>query len=277
MPDQTLLRALLPDVPLRAPEETLSTNSDAREWLLRGAQHGSLVTADRQTAGRGRLGRAFASQQGGLYMSIVLKSDLPAGVLTTLCAVAVRRAVIDLTGKTPGIKWVNDLQLDSKKICGILCEGVWQGERLLGVIAGIGLNVCQREFPEALRDIAASLYPEGVSPIPVERFTAAIHQNVMSLLKTAPEHMEEYRCACVTLGQRVRWQASAGWRPRQAVSCRGFWRTAFSRQRLAGWLIGSPLRPFSANRWGFPIGRKFSGEIVRGLCARWRNLPAAIF
>lgn len=217
MPDQTLLRALLPDVPLRAPEETLSTNSDAREWLLRGAQHGSLVTADRQTAGRGRLGRAFASQQGGLYMSIVLKSDLPAGVLTTLCAVAVRRAVIDLTGKTPGIKWVNDLQLDSKKICGILCEGVWQGERLLGVIAGIGLNVCQREFPEALRDIAASLYPEGVSPIPVERFTAAIHQNVMSLLKTAPEHMEEYRCACVTLGQRVRWQTSAGWREGTAL------------------------------------------------------------
>ena len=210
MPDLALLRSLLPDTPIQAPDETASTNTDARRWLQEGAAHGSLVAADRQTAGRGRLGRSFASADGGLYMSVVIKSDLPAGVLTTLCAVAVRRAIRELTGKTADIKWVNDLQLKGKKICGILCEGVWQGDRLLGVIAGIGLNICQREFPEGLRDIAASLYPDGRSPVASARFCAAIWKEIFTLLPQAPGHMAEYRRACVTLGQHVYWENAAG-------------------------------------------------------------------
>ena len=80
MPDLALLRSLLPDTPIQAPAETVSTNTDARRWLQEGAAHGSLVAADRQTAGRGRLGRSFASADGGLYMSVVIKSDLPAGL-----------------------------------------------------------------------------------------------------------------------------------------------------------------------------------------------------
>ena len=210
MPDLSLLQSLLPDTPIQAPEETSSTNTDARRWLQNGAAHGSLVAADRQTAGRGRLGRSFASADGGLYMSVVIKSDLPAGVLTTLCAVAVRRAVKALTGITADIKWVNDLQVNGKKICGILCEGVWQGDRLLGVIAGIGLNICQREFPEGLRDIAASLYPDGHSPVDPARFCAAIWKEIFTLLPLAPAHMAEYRQACLTLGQRVYWENAAG-------------------------------------------------------------------
>ena len=210
MPDLALLQSLLPDTPMQAPEETSSTNTDARRWLQNGAAHGSLVAADRQTAGRGRLGRSFASADGGLYMSVVIKSDLPAGVLTTLCAVAVRRAVKALTGITADIKWVNDLQVNGKKICGILCEGVWQGDRLLGVIAGIGLNICQREFPEGLRDIAASLYPDGHSPVDPARFCAAIWKEIFTLLPLAPAHMAEYRQACLTLGQRVYWENAAG-------------------------------------------------------------------
>lgn len=210
MPDPILLQSLLPDTPIQAPEETASTNTDARRWLQSGAAHGSLVAADRQTAGRGRLGRSFASADGGLYMSVVIKSDLPAGVLTTLCAVAVRRAIRELTGRTADIKWVNDLQLKGKKICGILCEGVWQGDRLLGVIAGIGLNICQKTFPEGLRDIAASLYPDGCSPVSSAQFCAAIWKEIFSLLPQAPGHMAEYRRACVTLGQHVYWENAAG-------------------------------------------------------------------
>ena len=207
MPDIALLQALLPDTPLRAYAETTSTNADARAWLLAGAPHGSLVVADRQSSGRGRLGRAFVSQAGGLYMSLVLKSDLPAGVLTTLCAVAVRRAVRQLTGRELDIKWVNDLQENGKKVCGILCEGVWQGEKQLGVIAGIGLNVCQRELPPELRSIAASLYPDSPPPVPMEAFTAAITRQALGMLPEAPAHMAEYRAACVTLGQTVQWDA----------------------------------------------------------------------
>ena len=205
MPDAALLRALLPGTPILAPEETDSTNNVARAWLLRGAEHGSLVVAGRQSAGRGRMGRAFASQPGGLYMSVILKTDLSAGVLTTLCAVAVRRAVSALTGLSLDIKWVNDLLWQGKKVCGILCEGVWEGDRCLGVVAGIGLNVCQQEFPDGLREIAASLFPQGGAPAP-ERFAAAIHGQMLQMLETAPAHMAEYRRACVTLGRRVRWE-----------------------------------------------------------------------
>lgn len=206
MPDLALLQSLLPGVPIRTIEETASTNDDARSWLKAGAVHGSLVVADRQNAGRGRMGRRFASGNGGLYMSFVIKSVLPAGVLTTLCAVAVRRAVIALTGKALDIKWVNDLQWQGKKVCGILCEGVWQGNELLGVIAGIGLNICQTGFPPELAEIAASLYPDGRSPFSSARFAAAIWREFFSLLPEAPAHMAEYRAACVTLGQRVYWQ-----------------------------------------------------------------------
>ena len=218
MPDIALLKQLLPGVPLLAKDETVSTNTDAKAWLLNGAAHGSLAIAGRQSAGRGRMGRAFASQSGGLYMSIVLKSDLPAGALTTLCAVAVRRAVRELTGIALDIKWVNDLQHNGKKVCGILCEGVWAGDAPLGVIAGIGLNVCQKEFPPELREIAASLYPDGRPPHPTERFAAAVHGQVMALLGTAPAHMDEYRKACVTLGRRVRWLARDGWREGYAAA-----------------------------------------------------------
>ena len=212
MPDSHLLKSLLPGVPLRVFSETGSTNSDARQWLLEGGVHGSLVVAGRQTAGRGRMGRVFASQDGGLYMSLILKSEQPAGVLTTLCAVAVRRTVMELTGMAPDIKWVNDLQYRGKKICGILCEGVWAGSEHLGVIAGIGLNIAQREFPEELRGIAASLYPDGRCPIAPERFAAGIHRQIMSLLPQAPAHMAEYRSCCLTLGRRVRWERQGiGW------------------------------------------------------------------
>lgn len=207
MPDPVLLQSLLPHTPLKTLTETASTNIDARAWLMDGAAHGSLVTADRQTAGRGRLGRSFASGDGGLYMSVVIKSDLPAGVLTTLCAVAVQRAVLRLIKKELDIKWVNDLQWQGKKVCGILCEGVWAGERLLGVIAGIGLNICQTSFPEELREIAGSLYPDGYPPFPSAHFAAAIWQELFDLLPLAPAHMTEYRRACVTLGRRVYWQA----------------------------------------------------------------------
>ena len=210
MPDAALLQALLPGVPLQVREETVSTNSDARAWLLQGAPHGSLVAASRQTGGRGRMGRAFVSSPGGLYMSLVLRSGLPAGMLTTLCAVAVRRAVLALTGTPLDIKWVNDLLLHEKKVCGILCEGAWEGERSLGVIAGIGLNVSQGAFPPELQQTAASLYLAGKAPVPLERFAAAIHREVLSLLPASPGHMAEYRAACITLGQCVCWQDQHG-------------------------------------------------------------------
>ena len=156
MPDPTLLSRLLPGLPCLCLEETSSTNVDARAWLLKGALHGSFVIADRQQAGRGRMGRSFISDDGGMYLSIILKTQLPAGQLTSLCAVAVRHAVLSLTGITLDIKLVNDLLRQGRKVCGILCEGIWEGETLLGIIAGIGLNISQNAFPPELVSVADS-------------------------------------------------------------------------------------------------------------------------
>ena len=206
MLDLTFLQSLLPDGRVRLFDETVSTNRDARDWLLDGAQHGDLVLASRQSGGRGRLGRSFASPEGGLYMSLILKTDLAPGCVTTLCAVAVRRAILQLTGLETDIKWVNDLLLDGKKVCGILCENVWCGSESLGMIAGIGVNVFGDDLPQELRAIARSLYPQSAaSPISMEHLAALIRQEILAGLPRIPAHMDEYRRHCITLGKEVYW------------------------------------------------------------------------
>ena len=206
MPNSALLSHLLPGLPCLCLKETASTNADARTWLLKGALHGSFVIADRQRAGRGRMGRSFVSDDGGMYLSIILKTQLPAGQLTSLCAVAVRHAVLTLTGIALDIKWVNDLLRHGRKVCGILCEGIWEGETMLGAIAGIGLNISQKFFPPELASVADSLFPDGNAPVEKEHFVAEIIREVLSLLPKVPAHMQEYRAACITLGQEVEWE-----------------------------------------------------------------------
>lgn len=206
MPDISLLQSLLPGVSIRAFEETASTNRDARDWLLQGAQHGDLVIADRQTQGRGRLGRSFSSPDGGLYMTIVLRMPPSPGPVTTLCAVAVCRAIEKMTDFAPQIKWVNDVQIEGKKVCGILCEGVWDGSKPAGMIVGIGLNVHGDSLPEELQPIARSLYPQCTTPpVSKERFAAAIYQEIIAGLNLIPAHMAEYRQKCLTLQKDVFW------------------------------------------------------------------------
>ena len=111
------------DVPVQALSETDSTNTRLKEWAREGRIAAPYVlTADSQTAGRGRLGRRFVSPPGtGLYMSILVvpPENTDAGKITVLAAVAVCRAIHGLTGLQPKIKWVNDLFLRGKKVCGI--------------------------------------------------------------------------------------------------------------------------------------------------------------
>jgi len=128
------------DVPAQALSETDSTNTRLKEWAREGRIAAPYVlTADSQTAGRGRLGRRFVSPAGtGLYMSILIAppANTDAGKITVLAAVAVCRAIHELTGLQPKIKWVNDLFLRGKKVCGILAERIDKG-----VIVGIGVNL----------------------------------------------------------------------------------------------------------------------------------------
>lgn len=134
-----------------------STNAEAKRMILDGAREGVLL-AKAQTAGRGRLGRSFFSEN-GIFMSVILapeKISFDSGFLTSAAAVAVCRAVTE-KGFSVGIKWVNDLLLDGKKICGILTEAVSLGNQTLAYVIGIGINVGQGEFPSEIRDIAGNL------------------------------------------------------------------------------------------------------------------------
>ena len=126
--------------------EVDSTNNEAKKLALKGAPHGTVVAAEQQTAGRGRLGRSFESPPGtGIYFTVILRPDTDlrkALLITTAAAVAVCRAVRELTGKPACIKWVNDVYLGEKKFCGILTESATDFETgaLKSVVTGIGIN-----------------------------------------------------------------------------------------------------------------------------------------
>lgn len=140
-----------------------STNTRAKALAAQGAVHGTLVCARSQTGGRGRFGRKFHSPDAnGIYMSLILRPDLPAEkavMLTSMTAVAAARAIERLADVQVQIKWVNDLYIAGKKVCGILCEsGVdFERGRLEYAVVGIGVNTARAEFPDEIRDIATSV------------------------------------------------------------------------------------------------------------------------
>ncbi|WP_036745642.1 bifunctional biotin--[acetyl-CoA-carboxylase] synthetase/biotin operon repressor [Paenibacillus sp. UNC451MF] len=149
-------------------DEVDSTQTVARELITQGAEEGTLVIAELQTAGRGRLGRRWHSPKGkGLWMSLVLKPRIPVQFtpqLTLLIAVALCRALRQITSLSIGIKWPNDLLIEGKKISGILLESSAEDENLQYVVAGIGIsvNLAQDDYPDdELRSKATSLSIEA--------------------------------------------------------------------------------------------------------------------
>ncbi|GIQ67588.1 biotin--[acetyl-CoA-carboxylase] ligase [Xylanibacillus composti] len=148
-----------------------STQNEAQRRLSEGAEEGSLILAEEQTAGKGRLGRSWHSPPGkGLWMSLILKPDIPfasAPHLTLLTAVALCRCIRRLTKIEALIKWPNDLLVAGKKISGILLETRLEEERLVSVAAGIGIcvNLEQADFPAELQDKATSLMLAGGEPV----------------------------------------------------------------------------------------------------------------
>lgn len=137
-----------------------STNSEARRIAEAGTKQNTLILARAQSAGRGRMGRFFYSPADtGLYMTLLYYPDRPIAELSGLtCAAAWASAcaIECLCGQAPRIKWVNDLYLNQKKVCGILCESF--GTPCGTAIAiGIGINLTTRDFPDTLGSIAGSL------------------------------------------------------------------------------------------------------------------------
>ncbi len=147
--------------PIHYFETLASTNDLAKELGARDAPEGTVVLAESQTRGRGRLGRDWSSPPGvGLYVSLLLRPALPPTELpqiTLTAAVATVRAVQRVTGFAPGIKWPNDLLLDGRKLGGILTEMETESDRIRHLVVGLGLNVNNPAFPPELAEIATSL------------------------------------------------------------------------------------------------------------------------
>lgn len=183
-----------------AVEVTGSTNDDLKVALLRGAKDGTVLFANRQTRGRGREGKNFLSPS-GLYMSVILplRAD-SAPYLTHVAAIAATIAIRDVTGEDARIKWVNDVYVRGKKVCGILCESVAlpEGRR---VIAGIGVNVDtpKESFSPELKEIAGTVSCDRTA------LAAAILKNLFDRIDDFSEISvkKEYRDLSLILGEEV--------------------------------------------------------------------------
>lgn len=200
---------------LKVLEVVDSTNTYAKRLAACGAPAGTVVVANQQTGGRGRLGRSFLSPKDcGIYLSVILRPHAAPDALlhlTALAAEAMCQAVENAVGLRPGIKWTNDLVVGTKKICGILTELSMEAEssRLDSIIIGIGLNCNHRpeDFPQELRPIASSLAMELGHPVDRSRLAAEMIRQLARLdaecLTEKAEWIRRYAADCVTIGQEV--------------------------------------------------------------------------
>ena len=169
-----------------------STNLYLKKLAAAGAEDGTVVTADTQSAGHGRAGNPFSSEEGGLYFSYLMRT---AGLsveetvsVTTRTAVAVVDALYEACGIQAGIKWINDIILNSRKLAGILVEaGPFENGSIPYVVIGIGINVNRTEFPPELASVAVSVKQETGGDQSIPRVIDA-------LVSALNEMREEYRC-----------------------------------------------------------------------------------
>ena len=190
-----------------------STNTRVKEIAGSGEPEGYVLIASQQTAGRGRRGHSFFSPEGtGVYLSILLRphyaSAEQASALTTMAAVAVCEAIEDVSDSRAQIKWVNDVFIGSRKVCGILTEASFSMEdgSLEYAVLGVGINAVTPEggFPEEIRDIAAAVFSEPADD-GKNRLAAAFLNRFMAIY-TDPDpsaYVERYRRRCMVIGREV--------------------------------------------------------------------------
>ena len=194
-------------------DSTDSTNTQAKKLAASGASEGTVLIAAHQTAGRGRLGRQFHSPAGvGIYMSLILRPKCkPEKLMHLTCAtgVAICDAAEEALSFRPGIKWINDLVYDRKKLAGILVELIFDSQgNVDAAIIGIGINCNHQveDFPLELRDIATSAALITGEKVNRSVLAAAMIRHLYEMSENIfmPDHtMEQYRRDCVTIGQQV--------------------------------------------------------------------------
>lgn len=202
-----------------------STNNLLKKMASRGAPDGQVVIADEQTGGRGRLGRSFFSPKGkGIYLSYLIKPDTApsdAVSLTAWTASAMARAVESACGTAPGIKWVNDLYMNGKKICGILTEMTTTGQmdKIDSIIIGIGFNVNNdpSDFPDEISGIASSIAIETGRQISRSGLAACMIRELDRMTEAWPKNKDEYlriyKSLDITSGHEVNVSSGGSIRP----------------------------------------------------------------
>ncbi|MBQ3000799.1 MAG: biotin--[Oscillospiraceae bacterium] len=191
-------------------KEIDSTSTYAKTLARNGAPEGTAVIAKCQTGGRGRMGRSFHSPEGGLYMTVILRPKDKAEDLmhlTCLVGVAAANAVFSVSGIRPGLKWINDLVIGTKKVGGILVEMSLKPDGFVDyALVGIGIN-CRDDIPPELSDIATALNRETGRNISPAALAAALLREIkvqyQGVIGRKSDIMEAYRMGCVTLNREV--------------------------------------------------------------------------
>lgn len=192
-----------------------STNTEAKR-LLQGDNLNlgtfsvpSVIVANHQTAGRGRQGKTFYSPENtGLYMSVVDEfpsNEKDVALITIQISMAVQAAIFECTGIRTGIKWVNDLYLGNRKICGILTESVIAHDKHY-IIIGVGVNVFTENFPTEISSLAGSLDAKNnFSKAKIDELCQKIAENILSIKSGAFSDLDKYRELSVVLGKEVEY------------------------------------------------------------------------
>lgn len=202
-----------------------STNAVVRQQAAAGAEEGYTLIANCQTAGRGRLGRNFFSPAGtGLYLSLLLRprtGEQVAG-LTTMAAVAACEAIEEVSGRRPGIKWVNDIFMDGKKVSGILTEASLdlENEKIHFIVLGIGINVYPPEggFPDTLAQTAGAVFSRPAKDAKNHLAAAFLNHFMKAYTAGSPaDYVKKYRERSLAIGRRIRVLQPSGSRDAVAL------------------------------------------------------------
>ena len=183
-----------------------STNDLLKQYAVNGAKEGTVIAALEQTNGRGRWGKTFISEKGGIYLSILIKPKtlgFDTTLITSATAVAVCKAIEEIRGKKTHIKWVNDVLINSKKVCGILCESGVCGKDCF-VIVGIGINIFKpkNDFNDEIKDIATYIFEKENIELQ-NKLIAMVIDNFFDVYNNFDnkEFLNEYRKRSIVLGK----------------------------------------------------------------------------
>ncbi|MCK9418188.1 MAG: biotin--[acetyl-CoA-carboxylase] ligase [Nitrospirae bacterium] len=192
--------------------DVASTNTLAMEMAAEGTPEGTVVIAETQTGGKGRLGRKWISPKGNLYLSVVLRPNIPmqkAPLITLTGAVAVASAIRTTCGLEAGIKWPNDILISGKKVSGLLTEMSAEQDRIRHIVLGIGVDVNMEmgELPPEVRSLTTTLAAEAGAKINrtvlLQQVLRDLERWYQKFLNNDGDVLEEWEKLNMTVGNRI--------------------------------------------------------------------------